>query len=31
MGKTALAKDDLKKAVDLSASNLWANTELSGL
>ncbi len=31
MGKTALAKDDLKKAVDLSVSNLWANTELSGL
>lgn len=31
LGKTALAKDDLKKAVDLSVSNLWANIELSEL
>jgi len=31
LGKTVLAKDDLTKAVDLSVSNLWANTELKGL
>jgi tetratricopeptide (TPR) repeat protein len=31
MGKTALAKDDLTKAVDLSVSNLWASTELKEL
>lgn len=31
LGKTSMAEDDLKKAVDLSVSNLWANTELKGL
>ncbi|NQU51973.1 MAG: DUF5107 domain-containing protein, partial [Bacteroidetes bacterium] len=31
LGKTVLAKEDLKKAVELSVSNLWANTELKGL
>ncbi len=31
LGKTELAKEDLKKAVDLSVSNLWANTELNRL
>ena len=27
LGKSILATDDLKKAVELSASNLWANTK----
>jgi tetratricopeptide (TPR) repeat protein len=31
LGKTSLAKEDLKKAVELSVSNLWANTELKKL
>ena len=31
LGKTNQAKEDLKKAVELSVSNLWANTELKGL
>lgn len=31
LGRTDLAKDDLKKAVDLSVSNLWANIELREL
>ena len=31
LGKTVQAKEDLKKAVELSVSNLWANTELTEL
>jgi tetratricopeptide (TPR) repeat protein len=31
LGKTKLAKEDLETAVELSVSNLWANTELQGL
>lgn len=31
LGKTTQAKEDLQNAVDLSVSNLWANTELRGL
>jgi len=31
LGKSNLAIDDLKKAVELSASNLWANTEYKEL
>jgi tetratricopeptide (TPR) repeat protein len=31
LGKTSKAKDDLTKAVELSVSNLWANTELKNL
>ena len=30
-GKTDMAKEDLKKAVELSVSNLWANTELKSI
>jgi tetratricopeptide (TPR) repeat protein len=30
-GKTDMAREDLKKAVELSVSNLWAYTELKGL
>jgi tetratricopeptide (TPR) repeat protein len=30
-GKTDMAREDLKKAVELSVSNLWANTELKGI
>ena len=30
-GKNDLAKEDLKKAVELSVSNLWANTELKSI
>ena len=31
LGKSNLAKEDLKKAVELSVSNLWAHTELKEL
>lgn len=31
IGKTDQAKEDLKKAVELSVSNLWAKTESNGL
>lgn len=31
LGKTSQAKEDLRKAVELSVSNLWANTELREL
>jgi len=31
LGKTSQAKEDLKKAVELSVSNLWAGTELKKL
>jgi Tfp pilus assembly protein PilF len=31
LGKTSQAKQDLKKAVELSFSNLWANTELKNI
>jgi tetratricopeptide (TPR) repeat protein len=31
LGETAQAKENLEKAVELSVSNLWANTELQGL
>jgi len=31
LGRTIQAKEDLKKAVELSVSNLWANTELKKL
>ncbi|MEN8118326.1 MAG: hypothetical protein ABFS16_15170, partial [Bacteroidota bacterium] len=31
LGKTGQAEEDLKKAVELLVSNLWANTELQGL
>ncbi len=30
-GKADMAKEDLKKAVELSVSNLWANTELKSI
>jgi hypothetical protein len=31
LGQTILANDDLKKAVELSVSNLWANAEFKKL
>jgi len=31
LGKTNLTTDDLKKAVELSASNLWAKSEFDEL